>query len=169
MVKKILIGILVVIVAIQFYRPERNLSGENANDFSNKYQVPEAVSNILSVACYDCHTNKTNYPWYAHIQPVGYWIGQHVEDGKQHLNLSTFLSRNIAYQNHKLEEIIEQVEEKEMPLPSYTNLGMHPEANLTDEQRQILMRWAKAQMDTLRAQYPPDRLLPSRWCAPSHY
>ena len=42
------------------------------------------------------------------------------------------------------------VEEKEMPLDSYTNFGLHPEANLSDEQRQILIDWAKAQMDSLK-------------------
>ena len=159
MKKKLLIGFTVVIVILQFIRPERNLSGENAKDLTNQYTVPEEVSDILAVACKDCHSNKTVYPWYANIQPVGWWLNQHITEGKGHLNFSTFLSRNIAYQNHKFEEIIEMVEEAEMPLPSYTNFGLHPEANLTDDQRQILIRWAKTQMDTLKAQYPPDSLI----------
>lgn len=166
MVKKILIGIALVIVAIQFYRPARNESGEHSKDFSNKYPVPEEVANILAVACNDCHTNKTNYPWYANIQPIGLWMNGHIEDGKRHLNFSTYLSRNIAYQNHKFEDFVEQLEEKEMPLPSYTYLGMHPEANLTEDQRQLLIRWAKVQMDTLKAQYPPDSLILRRRTPP---
>lgn len=162
MTKKISIGFLVIIIAMQFYRPERNTSGDDTYHFSKKYQVTNEVSNILSAACYNCHTNKTDYPWYANIQPVGWWINGHVKEGKEHLNLSEFLSRRISYQNHKLEEIIEQVDEKEMPLPSYTNLGMHPEANLTDAQRQTLISWAKAQMDTLKSQYPVDSLIMRR-------
>lgn len=162
MKKKILFGLLAVLVIIQFIQPEKNISGESSQDFAKKYPVPVEVSNILTVACKDCHTNKTVYPWYASVQPVAWWLNYHIVDGKRHLNLSTFLSRPIAFQNHKLEEIIEMVKEKEMPLPSYTNLGLHSEANLTDEQRQILITWAQVQMDTLKAQYPPDSLVMKR-------
>lgn len=162
MKKKIPLGLLAVLVIIQFIQPEKNISGESSNDFSKKYPVPVEVSNILTVACNDCHTNKTVYPWYANVQPVAWWLNGHVVDGKRHLNLSTFLSRPIAVQNHKLEEIIEMVKEKEMPLPSYTNMGLHAEANLTDEQRQVLITWAQVQMDTLKAQYHPDSLVMKR-------
>jgi hypothetical protein len=57
---------------------------------------------------------------------------------------------------------VEQVEEKKMPIPSYTYLGLHPEAKLSDTQRQTLVNWAKAQMDTLRARYPADSLVMRR-------
>jgi Haem-binding domain len=162
MKKKILLGLLALLIIIQFIRPEKNLSDDMTYDFSKKYTVPTEVSNILTVACNDCHTNKTVYPWYSNIQPVAWWMNGHVQDGKRHLNLSTFLSRPIAFQNHKLEEIIEMVKEKEMPLSSYTYLGLHPEANLSDEQRQILTTWAQTQMDTLKSQYPPDSLVMKR-------
>ena len=167
MTKKILIGLVATLIILQFIRPEQNISGESANDFHNKYAVPQEVDNILSVACNDCHTNKTVYPWYSNIQPVGWWMNQHIENGKRHLNLSTFLSRNIAFQNHKLEEFAEMVEKKEMPLPSYTNMGLHKEANLTDDQRTLLITWAKAQMDTLKANYPPDSLIMKRRTPPA--
>jgi hypothetical protein len=64
----------------------------------------------------------------------------------------------IAVQNHKLEETIEMVKEKEMPLESYTYLGLHKEANLTDAQRDAIVNWAMAQMDSLKAHYPADSL-----------
>lgn len=158
MLKKLLIGLLVAFVLIQFIKPEKNISDDNTYHISTKYAVPEDVDKILKVACNDCHTNKTEYPWYANIQPVAWWLNNHVVDGKKHYNLSTFTKMPIAVQNHKLEETIEMVEEKEMPLASYTNFGLHKEANLTDEQRQILINWAKAQMDTLKANYPADSL-----------
>ena len=68
----------------------------------------------------------------------------------------------IAVQNHKLEEVIEMVEEKEMPLSSYTNFGLHKEAKLSDDQRIVLTDWAKAQMEMLKASYPPDSLVMKR-------
>ncbi len=86
----------------------------------------------------------------------------HVKEAKEHLNFSEFTSRKIAVQNHKFEEIIELVEEKKMPLPSYTWLGLHPEAKLSDSQRQTIINWASAQMDTLKIQYPPDSLVMKR-------
>lgn len=162
MKKKILLGLMAMLIIIQFIRPEKNESGEDADNFSKKYPVPEEVSAIMKVGCNDCHTNKTVYPWYSNIQPVAWWMNNHIIDGKRHLNLSTFLSRPIAFQNHKLEEIIEMVKEREMPLASYTNFGLHAEANLSDAQRQTLINWAQTQMDTLKAQYPADSLVMKR-------
>ena len=162
MIKKILLALLAVFVIIQFVRPEKNESDDQLNAVAKKYEVPMEVEDILKVACYDCHSNNTRYPWYASVQPAAWWLADHVKDGKRHLNLSDFVTRPIALQNHKLEEIVEQVEKKEMPLASYTYLGLHKEANLTDEQRQTLINWAKAQMDTLKAQYPADSLVLKR-------
>ncbi|MFN3380758.1 MAG: heme-binding domain-containing protein [Runella zeae] len=162
MLKKILIGLGVVLVAIQFVRPERNLSDDRTYDVSTKYAVPEDVKQILAVACNDCHSNKTEYPWYANIQPVAWFLDHHVTDGKRHLNFSNFTSRSVAYQNHKFEETIEMLKEGEMPLASYTYLGLHAGANLTEPQKQSLINWAQANMDSLKAQYPADSLVMRR-------
>lgn len=166
MLKKILLGLLAVLVIMQFIRPEKNDSNDQQNHVSTKYEVPAEVATILKGACDDCHSNKTEYPWYANVQPAAWWLAGHVEDGKRHLNFSDFTSRKIAVQNHKFEEVVEMVEEKEMPLPSYTYMGLHPEAKLTDQQRQTLVNWAKAQMDTLKANYPADSLVMRRPSGP---
>ncbi|NER10055.1 Haem-binding domain-containing protein [Muriicola jejuensis] len=162
MLKKIGILLLIALVVIQFFRPEKNESNDLTYDISTKYEVPEEVDKILRVSCNDCHSNKTEYPWYAEIQPVGWWLNDHVEDGKRHLNFSELTKRPIAIQNHKFEETVEMVEEKEMPLESYTYLGLHPEANLTDAQRVVLIRWAKDQMAFLAENYPVDSLVMPR-------
>ncbi|MEZ4829316.1 MAG: heme-binding domain-containing protein [Bacteroidia bacterium] len=167
MMKKVLIGLAAVLVIIQFIRPAKNVSGESTYDISTKYPVPEEVAHLLKVACNDCHSNTTVYPWYSNIQPVGWWLSQHVNDGKRHLNFSEFTSRRIAIQNHKFEETIEMIKEGEMPLESYTMLGLHAEANLNDAQKQLLIDWAQAQMDTLAAHYPPDSLKMPRRPPPS--
>jgi Haem-binding domain len=158
MLKNALIVLLVGLVAIQFFKPEKNISDDNTFHVSTKYAVPDDVNNLLKVACNDCHTNKTEYPWYTNIQPVAWWLDHHVVDGKKHYNLSTFTKLPIAVQNHKFEETVEMLEKKEMPLESYTYLGLHKEANISEEQRQTLINWAKAQMDTLKANYPADSL-----------
>lgn len=159
MTKKILLGALAILVIIQFIRPDRNDSNDNRSHISTKYEVPQEITSILKVACDDCHSNQTEYPWYTNLQPVGWWLNHHVEEGKEHLNFSTFTQRRVAIQNHKLEEIIETVEDHEMPLNSYTFLGLHPEADLSDAQRKTLIDWASSQMEWLSTQYPTDSLV----------
>ncbi|MGB4847865.1 MAG: heme-binding domain-containing protein [Saprospiraceae bacterium] len=163
MFRKILIALVIIFIAIQFFRPVKNLSDDRTHDISLKYNVPADVDTIFVKACNNCHTNKTDYPWYVNIQPVAWWLANHVNEGKQKLNFSTFTSRRIAFQNHKFEDIVEQIKKKEMPLPSYTWLGLHPEAKITDAERQLIIDWATAQMDTLKAHYPADSLkMPKR-------
>lgn len=159
MKKKILYSLVGLFVLIQFIRPTRNSSDDRTYDISTKYEVPVEVGSILSVACLDCHSNKTTYPWYAEVQPVGWFLNMHVTDGKGDLNFSAFTQLPLAVQNHKFEEVIEMVKEGEMPLASYTYLGLHAEANLTSEQRQLIVDWAASQMDLLKAQYPADSLV----------
>ncbi len=158
MVRKILIGLGVLLLVIQFIHPDKNDSNDLTYDINTKYLIPASVKDVFKVACSDCHTNNTVYPWYSKIQPVAWWLSYHVNDGKKHLNLSSFTNQPLRFQNHKFEEIIEMVEEHEMPLPSYTNFGLHPEAQLTDDQRKAIINWAKEQMDILSAKYPADSL-----------
>jgi len=159
MKRKIFLALAAIFVLIQFIRPEKNTSDEQLYHISKKYDVPADVSAIVEVACNDCHSNKTTYPWYAEVQPVAWWLANHVKEGKRELNFSQFITRKVAVQNHKFEEIIEMVKEKNMPLPSYTRFGLHRGANLTDAQRTILTDWATMQMDSLKAQYPADSLI----------
>ena len=162
MLKKILLALLLVLIVIQFFHPEKNDSNDMTYDISTKYDVPNDVQQILKVACNDCHTNKTEYPWYSKVQPVAWWLNDHIKHGKGHLNFSELTKLPIAVQNHKFEEVVEMVEKHEMPLPSYTNLGLHSEADLTDDQRKKVVDWAKAQMAYLKNNYPADSLIMKR-------
>ena len=159
MKKKILSGLGIAFILIQFVRPIKNESDDQTHHIATKYPMTSEVEHLLKVSCNDCHSNKTVYPWYNNIQPVAWMLANHVNDGKRHLNLSTFTSLPIAVQNHKLEEIAETVEEKEMPDEAYTLFGLHKEANLTDAQRASIVNWARAQMDTIKAHYPADSLV----------
>jgi hypothetical protein len=166
MKNKIILVLVALLVGIQFIRPAKNISDDQTFHISNNYKVPLRVNTILQSACNDCHSNKTTYPWYAEVQPMGWWLNKHVTDGKKDLNLSSFTKLPIAVQNHKLEEVIEMVKEGEMPLPSYTYLGLHAEANLSNEQRELIVRWAEDQMDSLKTHYPPDSLVMKRRTPP---
>lgn len=155
--KKLLIVLLVVFVVAQAFRPEKNNSNDTSKDISNSYVVPENVKTILAKACNDCHSNNTRYPWYAEIQPVAWWINDHVKDGKKHLNFNEFDSYRIARQYKKLEECIEEVKDGEMPLSSYTII--HKEAKLSDDEKQILFTWCEIVRDSIKARYPADSLV----------
>lgn len=143
MKKKILWFLLFVIVGIQFIRPGRNESGGivTANDITQQYRIPAPISNMLKRSCNDCHSNNTHYPWYTHIQPVGWWMQEHVEDGKRNLNFSEFGTYKPKDQDHAMEEIVEVIEKNEMPLNSY--LWIHGEAKLSEEDKTALIDWAK--------------------------
>jgi hypothetical protein len=149
--------LLIAIVVLQFFRPEKNIeAGVSVNHISNKFSIPADVNTILDKACNDCHTNNTRYPWYYNIQPVGIWMNNHVVDGKKSLNFSEYTNKRLRYQYHKMEEVIELVKENEMPLPSYT--WTHKDAVLTQEERVKLTDWAQSIMQTLESQYPIDSL-----------
>ena len=156
--KKIAIALAIILIVIQFIRQEKNISGNETFAIQTKYNLPNDVENILQVSCYDCHSNTTKYPWYSNVQPAAWFLADHVNDGKKHLNFSEFTNMPLFVQNHKLEETKEMVEEKEMPLSSYTYFGLHPEANLTDAQRQKIIDWADSQMNYLKQTYPADSL-----------
>ncbi len=162
MLKKTLLGLFAIIVIMQFIRPDKNVSNNETYNIATKYSVSLELNQILKASCIDCHSNKTEYPWYSNIQPVAWWLDHHITDGKRSLNFSEFTKLPIAIQNHKFEETIEMIEEHKMPLASYTYLGLHKGANLTDKQRKIIVNWAKAQMDTLKANYPADSLVMKR-------
>lgn len=141
MIKKVLIGIAVVLIVIQFFQPEKNIdTGEQVNAIASKYEVPDSVKQIFAVACNDCHSNNTKYPWYNNIQPVAWWLASHVNDGKKHFNLDEFTAYTLKRQDHKLEELIESQEDHWMPLESYTIL--HSDAKLSGQQRKTLINWA---------------------------
>jgi hypothetical protein len=159
MLKKILLVLLVAFIAIQFFRPVKNINtaeAATANDISKVFPVPDNVHSILKTSCYDCHSNNTVYPWYAAIQPAAWWLQDHVDEGKKEVNFNEFATYSPRRQFKKFEEIKEQVKEDEMPLSSYTLI--HRNAILSKEQGATLTAWASALQDSMKAKYPADSL-----------
>ena len=142
MKKKIGLVLLAILVIIQFIRPTRNESTTpSPNDISGHFAVPADVQAILKRSCNDCHSNNTVYPWYTNVQPIGWWLQNHVNEGKRELNFSEFSTYTPKRQSHKMEEVAEQVKKGEMPLDSY--LWVHTEAKLSDADKQLLVQWAE--------------------------
>lgn len=156
-IRIILIVILIVFVAIQFVRPEKNSGIEIAqSEITEKFSVSENVQQILKVSCYDCHSNTTQYPWYWNVQPGAWILSNHFNDGKRHLNFSIFSNYPAYSQYKKFKEIGEQVKKGDMPLASYTLI--HRDAVLNADQKQAIENWAQASMKQMEQQYPADSL-----------
>jgi hypothetical protein len=165
-IKRIGMFLLAAFIIIQFFQPgKNNQSIDMSYDISTVVTVPENVHSILKASCYDCHSNNTNYPWYANIQPVGWWLKDHIDEGKSHLNFQEFAlvepRPNSEYntkekrQDHKLEEVSETVDSGEMPLESYTVI--HGDAKLSADQKKVLLNWVTtARAEIQKAIVPAD-------------
>ncbi len=141
-VKIIFIVAAVLFIVAQFYRIDQTnpptVAGETIEDV---VAVPADVSQILSVSCNDCHSNKTAYPWYSNISPFSIFLEDHIREGRMEMNLSKFATYSKEKQTKLLEEICEETTGRTMPLPSY--LWIHRDAELTESQIGALCNWTK--------------------------
>ncbi|MDX9909004.1 MAG: heme-binding domain-containing protein [Bacteroidales bacterium] len=140
--------LLVVLVGLQFFPAGTNHSTTiPATDFVKTFETPEQVAQILRTSCYNCHSNNTNYPWYSRVQPVGWFLENHINKGKEELNFSEFGSYSDRKQKSKLTSMISQVEDGEMPLTSYTSI--HREARLSAESKGTLIEYLEKLKESL--------------------
>lgn len=141
--KKTILKILIAaLVIIQFFRIDKTtIPVDVTKDFISVTHPPARVAEIIKISCYDCHSNQTNYPWYTNVAPLSWWIGHHIEEGREHLNLSNWGNYSKKKAAHKLEEFYEEVEKGEMPLEFYTKI--HSETKLSDEDKEVLIAWIK--------------------------
>jgi len=138
--KKIALGLLVALAAVQFFRIDKTVpASDPSHDLFRMASPPGEIASLLKVACYDCHSYQTEYPWYTNIAPVSWWIGHHIEEAREQLNFSVWGAYETGDQLELLHECAEEVGEGQMPLPSYT--WMHGTAKLTDYQRNLLKNW----------------------------
>lgn len=138
--KKVGLALIGVLVIMQFIRPDKNESGyESVAYFEIETKPTPEIQTILKSNCYDCHSSQTIYPWYANIAPVSYWLAHHIDEGKEHFNVSEWEQYSDKKKDHKLEELIEEVEEGEMPLDSYT----WTHGDLEDDDKEILINWVQ--------------------------
>lgn len=141
--KKAALLLLLIFGLIQFFPlPEKNISSAPVkNSIEQLYPIPDSVLQVVKAACYDCHSNNTHYPWYSRIQPVAWFLNNHVVEGKAELNFDEFGSYSKRRQHSKLKAIFNQVKDREMPLTSY--LLMHEKARLSDKESNMIIKWFK--------------------------
>jgi len=146
--KIIALVLLVVFVGIQFIPTSRNQSDiVLETDFMLVNDVPERVSKKLQVSCYDCHSNNTTYPWYNKVQPVAWFLEDHIKEGKSELNFSEWDNYSNRRKKSKLKSIISQIKDDEMPLSSYTLI--HGDAKLSKSEKELIIKWIDNLRDSL--------------------
>lgn len=140
--------LLLVFILIQFVRPAHNENGQaSADQIGKVYAVPENVIALLKASCYDCHSNNTHHPWYAQIQPGGWWLASHIKKGKSELNFDEFGEYSKRRQESKLKAIANSIEDGTMPLRSYTL--MHTKARLSKDEKMRIINWVNMTRDSL--------------------
>jgi len=150
--KKICIAVGTVFVAIQFIQPNRNQSDKIlSTDLSETVVISDSVLSILKNSCYDCHSNNTLYPVYMSVQPIGWFMKNHIDNGKEKLNFSEFGSYSTRKQISKLNGIANSVKDDIMPLDSYRLT--HWNSRLDSSDKILLINWALNTKDSLMALY----------------
>lgn len=155
--KKLLIVIIVVFLLIQFFPIDKNNPVATPQlDFLKIKDTPETTAAIIRNSCYDCHSNESKYPWYSNVQPFGWFLANHISEGRKELNFSTFATYDKKRQAHKLDEAVEMIEKGEMPMDSYTIA--HKEAQLTAGQKEELIKYFKMVAQDIRIMnnLPPE-------------
>jgi cytochrome c551/c552 len=147
-VKWIVSVLIVVFLGIQFVRPARtNPPVDESQTIFARTQMTPQVAAILERSCRDCHSNQTVWPWYTNVAPTSWWLSNHVNEGRQNLNLSEWGRLDRDKQDRKLRQICDEVQDGVMPLSSY--LPMHPQAKLSAEDKKILCDWTDAERERM--------------------
>ena len=148
-VKIVIIVLAVAFVIAQFFRPDRTLPPENpADTLEASTQVPQNVEAILTRSCADCHSNRTKYPWYSNISPFSWFLANHINEGRQEMNISTWNTTDTKRRVRKLDKMCEEVQNGEMPLPSY--LWIHWDAKLSPNDVNTLCSWTDTEKQRLQ-------------------
>jgi mono/diheme cytochrome c family protein len=150
MIRKSLLVLGLIFLGMQFVRPAKNtpVAGSRDHDLFSQHTAPAEVKAAFQRACYDCHSNETRYPWYAEVQPAGWFLASHVRDGKKHLNFSEFGKQPHGRARRQLEACLDEITEGTMPLASYT--WIHRHARLTDAEIEAVAAWVEKTGDHLR-------------------
>jgi len=142
--KVLLLLILAAFIIIQFWRIDKSNPDFDKNmDLISIENPPTEIAQMLRSTCYDCHSNQTVWPWYSNVAPISWILEQHVEDGRENINFSYWGDFEAEDKIYVLEEMIEEIELAQMPLPGYSIT--HSDAKLSEAQMQLLIDWLRSQ------------------------
>jgi hypothetical protein len=142
--------IFLLFTGVQFVRPERvNPPGAAGQSLEEHARVPPEVAGVLERSCMDCHSNRTDWPWYSNVAPASWFVVDHVKHGRSHLNFSKWGEYNRRRTDSLLDEICKTAQGGSMPLSSYTLV--HRSARLAPADVKTLCNWAVEEQQRLAA------------------
>lgn len=146
--RRVTIGVAVLLLGIQFVRPEkRNPPVAAERTYQARLQVPAEVASVVERSCYDCHSHQTRWPWYSEVAPVSWVVVNDVNHGRRHLNFSEWAQYDRKTADDLLGELCEVVTHGEMPLPSYRLV--HRNARLAATEVRAICAWTDAERERL--------------------
>ena len=144
-----LIGLGVVVIGAQAIRPDRtNPPYDESATITAQSDVPADVAALIERSCTDCHSHRTEWPWYSNVAPASWLVAYHADHGRDYVNFDRWADYSPYERQDAFDEIARVVGNGEMPLPIY--LPLHPEAELSDAERERLVEWAKNERDRVR-------------------
>ncbi len=133
--------LLLAFVGVQFVRPARlNPPAVNGQSLEERTNVPPEVAGVLRRSCMDCHSNRTDWPWYSNVAPASWFVVDHVNHGRRYLNFSRWGEYDRRDRIDHLNAICREAKSGSMPLNSYTLV--HRAARLTPDDVKTLCDWA---------------------------
>jgi mono/diheme cytochrome c family protein len=123
-----------LIQAVPYGRAHDNAEGTGEPEWATP-----RTRELMVGACYDCHSNETEYPPYASVAPISWMVQRHVDEGRSKVNYSDF-----ATDPGDADESVEVLLEGEMPPSYFTRFGLHPEANLSEAELAELVAGLRA-------------------------
>jgi len=133
-----------LLLVIQFTGPARsNPVAVDSQTVEAHVQMSPQVAAVLDRSCNDCHSNKTRWPWYSRVAPVSWFVIDHVNHGRSHMNFSEWGRFSRSEAAEMLTVICKEVKSGAMPLSSYTPL--HPGSELSDEDVRLLCDWTNSE------------------------
>ena len=156
MLKKIIIGVGAAIIAAvggAFIQPFGSLRGPQTNQaILPDAQIDPKTLAIIQRACQNCHSQNTEWPWYSRVAPASWLLARDVQQARLHMNLSQWQDYSAADRSRLLSEIGSAVRNREMPVQRY--VWLHPEARLTEIERQQIYLWTRKERSRLRTLEP---------------
>lgn len=133
--------LLLAFIGIQLVRPERvNPPPTSGQTLAEHARVTPEVAAVLERSCMDCHSNRTDWPWYSNVAPASWFVTDHVNHGRRHLNFSRWGEYDRRRADNLLNDICTTAKSGFMPLGSYT--FVHRGARLAPADVQTLCDWA---------------------------
>src|ERR1051326_1377513 len=142
------IVLVVVLLGIELVRPGvTSPPVDESQTINAQMQMTPAVASILERSCRDCHSNKTVWPWYTKLAPVSWWLADHVNEGRENLNVSEWGKLPKDRQDRKLRQICDEIQDGGIPLSWY--LPMHPAAKLSEQDKKTVCDWTDKERERL--------------------